>query len=72
MIKTPVRKTIRSNKTFIAFLSLMIFSAVLVYLVIFARISNLEFKISVSTTFVLTILLAFKAWASDPGVVKKD
>ena len=72
MIKTPVRKTVRSNKTFIAFLSLMGLSAVLLYFVIFSRISNLEFKMSVSFTFGLTILLAFQAWASDPGYVKKD
>lgn len=72
MTKTPMRKTSRSNKIVTTFLIMMITSAILLYSVIFARISNSDFKISISVTCCLAILLSIMLWYSDPGLITTD
>ncbi len=72
MTKTPMRKTTRNNKVFIGFLLMMFTSAALLYSVIFSRISNFNFKVSVCINFALAVLLSFVLWLSDSGLVQQD
>ena len=72
MTKTPMRKTSKSNKIYYFFLLLMLISAALLYGVIFSRISNFNFKISIVVTFSLAIFLSLVLLVTDPGYVYKD
>ena len=72
MIKTPSKKTPKSPKTFAIFLGIMTISVLLLYFIVFSRISNYSFKLSVSISFFLSMLFCLMAWKINPGYLSKD
>lgn len=72
MIKTPLKKTLKSPKTFLVFMALMIVSFILMYCVIFPRVSMYPLRLTVMIIFLISLTLCTIAWLTDPGYLKRD
>lgn len=72
MIKTPLKKHDKSEKTYIMYNLLMMLAMTMIVCVIFPKVNNVPIKLLCLSFFVLSLFFCSVAKFRNPGHLKKD